>query len=551
MRASASRRGLPGSVQCPNIDALPCPAAIFDLDEHRLEAANDGFHEAFGRPGTRAEGHDVLVRLLGLPSARLSVRLSHMRPGELLSAGSDAGHDRGACDTVVCAIRLAGDDAGRLLVLVLDHAPPAPSDELAKADVLRTLLDCSFDDLWALNVDSGKYEMMSTDVTLGYASGTIRDEETFFALIHPDDRQTVLEGTEQIIKTGGSVAGRYRMRRADGMWAMIDDRAVMLESGADSKRVMVGALRDVSSEYEKELATRKAQSLYSSLFLNATYPAVEFDDNNRIIEVNVAAAKYFGVDRQRVVNRSLFVLMGKAGAALVTGLATGGESGSTEITVGEGDEARYLLVSVIGCDTGQSTTWFALGVDVTSQRRTSMALEASQALLTERTAALEDTNTALRVVLDQTDKGRRELERNVISNVDALISPLLDRLGRSLKHRPEEQQIIALRTTLQQIAKPLRRTLTAEYVPQEPLTPRETEVLHLVKCGLTSAQIAESLHLSEPTVAFHRSNIRKKLGLTGARARLSTQLGSIGRGHRGRGLSGARQAVPARRTETD
>ncbi len=446
-----------------------------------------------------------------------------MRPGELLPVESNVAHDRSGA--AVCAMRLADDDANRLLVMVLDHTSPAPSDEPAEAGVLAALLHCSFDDLWTLNVDCDEYGMVSTDVTLGYAPGTIRDTETFLALVHPEDRQTVLEGLEQITETGGSVSDRFRMRRADGTWGMVDDRAVMLDRGAEGGRVMVGALRDVSSENEKELATRKARSLYSALFLNATYPAVEFDENNRIVGVNVAAAKYFDVGRVGLLSKPLSVLMGKTGAALVVGLATDGQSGPTEITVGEADEARYLLVNVIACDTRESTTWFALGMDVTSQRGISMALEASQALLTERTSALEDTNTALRVVLEQTDKSKRELEDNVTSNMNSLVSPLLDRLGRSLRHRPEEQQVIALRTTLQQITKPLRRTLTAECVPRQPLTPRETEVLHLVKCGLTSRQIAESLHLSEPTVTFHRSNIRKKLGLTGARARLTTQLG--------------------------
>ena len=47
-----------------------------------------------------------------------------------------------------------------------------------------------------------------------------------------------------------------------------------------------------------------------------------------------------------------------------------------------------------------------------------------------------------------------------------------------------------------------------------PLTRRETEILQLVALGHTTAEIAESLHLSARTVETHRSNIQSKLNLT-------------------------------------
>ncbi|WP_420317055.1 response regulator transcription factor [Ekhidna sp.] len=45
------------------------------------------------------------------------------------------------------------------------------------------------------------------------------------------------------------------------------------------------------------------------------------------------------------------------------------------------------------------------------------------------------------------------------------------------------------------------------------LTPREFEVLELITQGLTTAQIADHLHLSIHTINSHRKNTLKKLGL--------------------------------------
>ncbi|MFQ5616384.1 MAG: response regulator [Anaerolineales bacterium] len=49
--------------------------------------------------------------------------------------------------------------------------------------------------------------------------------------------------------------------------------------------------------------------------------------------------------------------------------------------------------------------------------------------------------------------------------------------------------------------------------PQEVLTPREKEVLKLVAEGLSSQEIARTLHLSVKTVSVHRTNLMRKLGV--------------------------------------
>jgi DNA-binding NarL/FixJ family response regulator len=49
--------------------------------------------------------------------------------------------------------------------------------------------------------------------------------------------------------------------------------------------------------------------------------------------------------------------------------------------------------------------------------------------------------------------------------------------------------------------------------PDDPLTPRELEVVKLIAEAFTNRQIAETLKLSEKTVESHRSNVFSKLGM--------------------------------------
>ena len=63
------------------------------------------------------------------------------------------------------------------------------------------------------------------------------------------------------------------------------------------------------------------------------------------------------------------------------------------------------------------------------------------------------------------------------------------------------------------IADYLHRARNEQPLREDPLTPREQEVLKLVAEGYTNKQIAEALVISEKTVERHRANILEKLGM--------------------------------------
>jgi DNA-binding NarL/FixJ family response regulator len=59
----------------------------------------------------------------------------------------------------------------------------------------------------------------------------------------------------------------------------------------------------------------------------------------------------------------------------------------------------------------------------------------------------------------------------------------------------------------------LERSAHGETLPDDPLSPRESEVVKLIAEGNTSREIAETLVISDKTVERHRANILEKLGM--------------------------------------
>jgi DNA-binding NarL/FixJ family response regulator len=65
----------------------------------------------------------------------------------------------------------------------------------------------------------------------------------------------------------------------------------------------------------------------------------------------------------------------------------------------------------------------------------------------------------------------------------------------------------------------IERSLLREWMsddsagPEEPLSPREQEVLKLIAEAHTNKEIASILHLAEKTVESHRANLLRKLGM--------------------------------------
>jgi len=138
-----------------------------------------------------------------------------------------------------------------------------------------------------------------------------------------------------------------------------------------------------------------------------------------------------------------------------------------------------------------------------------------------QTKNLEEINTALNVLLKKRDEDKTELEEKVLQNVQQLIEPYIAKL--KLSGLDERQKALAsiLESNLKDMTSSFAYSLSSKHLN---LTPKEIKVANLIKQGMTSKEICDILGSSEKVVAFHRQNIRRKLGLLNKKVNLKSYL---------------------------
>jgi PAS domain S-box-containing protein len=162
--------------------------------------------------------------------------------------------------------------------------------------------------------------------------------------------------------------------------------------------------------------------------------------------------------------------------------------------------------------------------EIKERRQAEKVLKKNEKELENKTHELEEINAALNVLLKRREQDKKELEEKVLSNVKELILPYVKKLQKS---RLRDNQMIHLSiivSNLHNIVSPFLRRLSSKYTD---LTPSEIQVANLVKEGKTTKEISELMNSSIRAIEFHRSNLRKKLGLANKKANLRSHLLSL------------------------
>jgi DNA-binding NarL/FixJ family response regulator len=123
---------------------------------------------------------------------------------------------------------------------------------------------------------------------------------------------------------------------------------------------------------------------------------------------------------------------------------------------------------------------------------------------------------ALKEVLIEVDKEKVRLKKCVQANVEYIVVPILERIKQN-GNPTDKNYIKLLEKTIEDVISEFGVELSK--IKSE-LSSKEIEICNMVRSGLSTKEIAETLNLSPRTIDTHRTNIRKKLKLSNQKINL-------------------------------
>lgn len=126
----------------------------------------------------------------------------------------------------------------------------------------RIVSSATNDAIWDYEIAKGRmYRGMGFTTLFGYESGIFETElPSLIDLVHPDDRTRIEERLESMFDPKNSETNwsvEYRLKRADGTYAYVDENAVFIRNSRGEVVRAVGATSDISHRYEYEESLRK------------------------------------------------------------------------------------------------------------------------------------------------------------------------------------------------------------------------------------------------------------------------------------------------------
>jgi PAS domain S-box-containing protein len=403
--------------------------------------------------------------------------------------------------------------------------------------IYRLLADNVSDVIWTMDMNQHFTYLSPSAVNLfGYSVNEIPDI-LIEKILTTHSREIVLKLWKQFTEAVKSSDDQARLHdprtvelelcRKDGSVISVETQMTYLPPSDKHPEAILGVTRDITKRRHAEYERWESEHRYHVLFDHSPMGIIHYNTELRIIDCNDAAAGIFGASREQIVDFDMKSIEDQTVMPALTAPLTGQEGGfeGPYRTTAAGKELwMSLRAAPLYHLDGSIDGGVALVEDVTDRIRAQKALEASKKELEMKTRSLEESNTALKVIFEQVEKSKEEIQWNVLYNVKELILPYLEKLKTCRTDNDRDACFEILETNLNNIISPFLRHITLTHYK---LTPKELHVANLVKEGKTNKEIADLLHLSIRSVEFHRDNIRKKLGLKNKKANLQSFLLSL------------------------
>ena len=294
---------------------------------------------------------------------------------------------------------------------------------------------------------------------------------------------------------------------------------------------VVEIVTDITDRRKAEEALRQSEQKYRELFENANDIIFILDFDGTILSCNAAAAKTYGYESEQMLGLTIESLLDPEYLPVVRQFIQKRlnnidvQNPQEFLTYTKDGEAVWVEVNArIMKENGRQVSVHGIARNITERKKMEEALKKRELELEEKSHNLVDANKALKVLLRRREEDKTELEEKVICNMRELVLPYIENLKMTDIDSQQLNQLKIIESNITEIISPFLRTLSSRY-PN--LTPMEMKIIHFIKEGRSTKEIAALLKASTRTVEVHRDNIRKKMRLKNRKVNLRSHLLSL------------------------
>jgi len=334
--------------------------------------------------------------------------------------------------------------------------------------------------------------------------------------------------------------------KKEGYGHLIPDRLIMLTLAFVPPDQVMMHMEDVTERKRSEKALQAAHHKLDGIIEFLPDATFVVDRERKVIAWNRAIEEMTGIPKEQIIGMSDYVnaasFFGEPGLLLID-LVMEKLEGQTDISNPRERQGKQMGTEAFAPRAYGGKGAFLWGIasplfdeqgnvigaieairDITEMKHIESVLLKREADLAEKANQLEESNTALKVLLKRREEDRKDLEESLLTNVKESIMPFLEKLKKSHLEENQKTYIGIVESQLDEIVSPFLKRLSSRFTN---LTPMEIKVAKLIKEGKPSKEIAEILGVAVQTILTHRNNLRAKLGLRNEKANLRSHLMSL------------------------
>ena len=299
------------------------------------------------------------------------------------------------------------------------------------------------------------------------------------------------------------------------------------------RKVRLSSVRDIT---ERLNAQKKIESqrtfLKKVIDANPNFIYVK-DKENRIVLANRILADIFRITPEEMTGKSVGELTLHSDFAEIihrddiSTLSFEKDRIEREESFTDADGQRRWIFTIkvpMKDEEGRTDQMIGVSIDITERKHAEDVLKKRETELEVKSRNLEELNAALKVLLKQREAEKKEIEEMFLSNVKGLVMPYIEKLKNSALAAEQSAYVATIEEHLHDIISPFLTSIKSKYIN---LTPKEIQVVSLIKDGKSTKEIADLLSISIGSVDIHRNHIRRKLGINNKNVNLRSYLLSM------------------------